>query len=72
MGYAYYPGCTLSTQAEAYDRSGRAVASALGIGMQELADWQCCGATFPLALDDSLALVAPTRVLCQALSLIHI
>jgi len=66
VGYTYYPGCTLSTQAEAYDRSGRAVASALGIGMQELAEWQCCGATFPLALDDSLALVAPTRVLCQA------
>ncbi len=64
--YPYYPGCTLSTQARAYDRSGRAVAAALGIGLQELAEWQCCGATFPLTIDDSMALIAPTRVLCQA------
>ena len=34
--------------------------------MRELTEWQCCGATFPLGLDDSLALIAPTRVLCQA------
>jgi heterodisulfide reductase subunit B len=32
----------------------------------ELPEWQCCGATFPLATDDSLALIAPTRVLCEA------
>jgi heterodisulfide reductase subunit B len=64
--YGYYPGCTLSTQARAYDSSGQAVAAALGIRMVELPDWQCCGATFPLAVDDTLALVAPTRVLCQA------
>ncbi len=62
----YYPGCTLSTKAQGYDRSGRAVARALGLELQELADWQCCGATFPLTLDDSMALIAPTRVLYQA------
>jgi len=62
----YYPGCTLSTQARGYDRSGRAVAAALGLVLEELPDWQCCGATFPLTLDDSMALIAPTRVLCQA------
>ncbi len=62
----YYPGCTLSTKAQGYDRSGRAVARALGLELQELDDWQCCGATFPLTLDDSMALIAPTRVLYQA------
>ncbi len=66
MRLPYYPGCTLSTQARNYDRSGRAVARALGIELVELPDWQCCGATFPLTLDDSMALIAPTRVLCQA------
>ncbi len=66
MRVPYYPGCTLSTQARGYDRSGRAVAAALGIALEELSDWQCCGATFPLTLDDSMALIAPTRVLCQA------
>jgi len=34
--------------------------------LEELAEWQCCGATFPLVLDDSMALIAPTRILYQA------
>jgi heterodisulfide reductase subunit B2 len=32
----------------------------------DLPDWQCCGATFPLSTDNSLAMVAPTRLLTQA------
>ena len=66
MGIPYYPGCTLSTKAKNYDRSGRAVAAALGLELEELSEWQCCGATFPLVLDDSMALIAPTRILYQA------
>jgi len=66
MGIPYYPGCTLSTKAKNYDRSGRAVARALGMELEELPEWQCCGATFPLVLDDSMALIAPTRILYQA------
>jgi len=66
MGIPYYPGCTLSTKAKGYDRSGRAVAKALGLELEELPEWQCCGATFPLMLDDSMALIAPTRILYQA------
>ena len=62
----YYPGCTLSTKAKNYDGSGRAVAAALGMELEELPEWQCCGATFPLMLDDSMALIAPTRILYQA------
>jgi heterodisulfide reductase subunit B len=66
VGIPYYPGCTLSTKAKNYDRSGRAVAAALGLDLRELAEWQCCGATFPLMVDDSMALIAPTRVLYEA------
>ncbi len=66
MTIAYFPGCTLSTKAAGYDRSGRAAARALGFSLTELPEWQCCGATFPLATDNSLALIAPTRVLTQA------
>jgi heterodisulfide reductase subunit B len=66
MTIPYYPGCTLSTKAKGYDLSGRAVAAALGMELLELPEWQCCGATFPLATDNSLALIAPTRVLYQA------
>jgi heterodisulfide reductase subunit B len=63
---AYFPGCTLSTKAAGYDRSGRAVMDALGITLRELEDWNCCGATFPLATDNSLALIGPARILTQA------
>jgi heterodisulfide reductase subunit B2 len=66
MSFAYFPGCTLSTKAAGYDKSGRASAAALGMDLQELDEWQCCGATFPLATDNTMALVAPTRLLAQA------
>jgi len=66
MSVAYFPGCTLSTKASGYDRSGRAVARALGMPLAELAEWQCCGATFPLATDNTMALIAPARLLAQA------
>jgi heterodisulfide reductase subunit B len=65
MAYAYFPGCTLSTEAAGYDVSGRAVAEALDMAFEELSEWQCCGATFPLATDNSMALIAPTRMLTQ-------
>jgi len=66
MAIPYFPGCTLFTKASGYDRSGRAVAQALGLEFQELPEWQCCGATFPLSTDNAMALIAPTRLLRQA------
>jgi heterodisulfide reductase subunit B2 len=45
MSYAYYPGCSLECNAAAYDHSVRAVANLLGIKLQEIDDWNCCGAT---------------------------
>ncbi len=66
MGTPYFPGCTLSTKAKNFDVSGRAVAEALGMPLDELRDWQCCGATFPLSADNSMSLIAPARILIQA------
>ena len=66
MGTPYFPGCTLATKAKNYDASGKAVAAALGMPLDELPDWQCCGATFPLATDNTMSLIAPARVLIQA------
>ncbi|MBN1979161.1 MAG: CoB--CoM heterodisulfide reductase iron-sulfur subunit B family protein [Anaerolineae bacterium] len=62
----YFPGCTLSTKAVGFDVAGRAAAEALGFELVELSQWNCCGATFPLAVDNELALVGPTRILLQA------
>jgi heterodisulfide reductase subunit B len=38
----------------------------LGLEFEELPEWQCCGATFPLSTDNAMALVAPVRLLTQA------
>lgn len=62
----YFPGCTLSTKAQGFDVAGRASAKALGFELAELSEWNCCGATFPLATDNELALVGPARILLQA------
>jgi heterodisulfide reductase subunit B2 len=66
MSLPYFPGCTLSTKAAGYDLSGRAVAQALDMTLEDLPEWQCCGATFPLATDNAMAMVAPTRLLVEA------
>jgi heterodisulfide reductase subunit B len=62
----YFPGCSLSTKAQGFDVAGRAAAQALGFELAELPDWNCCGATFPLTIDNELALVGPARILLQA------
>jgi heterodisulfide reductase subunit B len=62
----YFPGCTLSTKALGFDVAARASAKALGFELAELSEWNCCGATFPLAADNELALVGPTRILINA------
>jgi heterodisulfide reductase subunit B len=43
--YAYYPGCSLESSSVAYDLSVRAVLAELDIDIEEVEDWNCCGAT---------------------------
>ncbi len=64
--HAYFPGCTLSTTGVDYDRSGRAVAEALGMPLTDLQDWNCCGASFPLSAENVMNFVAPARMLIRA------
>ena len=60
MKYGYYPGCSLSDSAKPYDVSARAVAEALGMELEEIEDWNCCGATeyFSVSKLPAYALVA--------------
>lgn len=44
MKLAYYPGCTLHGTAREYDASTKAVCRAAGIELNEIEDWNCCGA----------------------------
>ncbi len=43
--YTFYPGCAMESNAKAYYTSLMAVAKPLGIHLQEIEDWNCCGAT---------------------------
>ena len=44
MKYAFYPGCSLQSGAKEYDSSMRAVFARLGIELEDIKDWSCCGA----------------------------
>ena len=66
MTYSYYPGCTLKTKAKDLDRYARASAEALGVTLEEIEDWQCCGAVYPMALDEIATKLSAVRALDSA------
>ncbi|MGA9191341.1 MAG: CoB--CoM heterodisulfide reductase iron-sulfur subunit B family protein [Anaerolineales bacterium] len=66
MKYSYFPGCSLEKNAAAYDLSTRAIAEPLGIELVEIEDWNCCGATEYLALNQTAAYSLIARNLAQA------
>jgi heterodisulfide reductase subunit B2 len=43
--YIYYPGCSMESSAKSYDESLRAIAGPLDLDLEEIDDWNCCGAT---------------------------
>jgi len=66
MDYLYFPGCTLNTKAKNFDQTARNCSRLLGFELKELKNWTCCGATFPLATDNIMALLPPSRILATA------
>lgn len=66
MKYSYYPGCTLYYKERDFDRQGKACLEALGVELEEIPNWTCCGTTFPMVTDNFMALVAPVRNLVLA------
>ena len=56
LHYSYYPGCSLHASAGEYDLSTRELFAALGIGLEEIPDWICCGATPAHNVDELLSL----------------
>lgn len=61
MNYSYYPGCTLHSTGIEYGLSARAVFEALGIGLVELEDWSCCGATSGHSMGHDLGVLLAGR-----------
>jgi heterodisulfide reductase subunit B len=68
MRYGYYPGCSLSGLARPYDISTRAIAGPLGIELEEIEDWNCCGATEYFAIHKMAAYALVGRNLAKAAS----
>lgn len=66
MKINYYPGCTLKTKAKDLDRYARLSAEALGVTMEEIKDWVCCGAVYPTARDEIATKLSAVRALDYA------
>lgn len=66
MRYSYFPGCSLEATARSYGVSTEAVCNALDIELEELEDWNCCGATAFYSIDELLALSLAARNLAMA------
>ena len=52
MKYLYYPGCSLKSTGKPYEESILSIFDALGVEVEELRDWNCCGATAYMAVDE--------------------
>lgn len=63
MELQYYPGCTIKTSAKNYETSAMAAMQWLGVNLQEMEDWNCCGVVHTLSQDDLYHQIAPVRVL---------
>jgi len=66
MKFAYYPGCTATSTSVEYDESVRETSQYLGIELEEIPDWTCCGASSGHVINRELALALPGRNLALA------
>ena len=66
MNFQYFPGCTLKTKGVRLDECAQNAAKALGFTLQELPEWQCCGAVYPMARDEIATRLSSVRALIAA------
>jgi heterodisulfide reductase subunit B len=66
MAYTYFPGCCMHGFARHCQDSLKAVFGELGIGLEELKDWNCCGATTYISIDELQAMTLAARNLAMA------
>lgn len=66
MAYGYYPGCSSHGTAREYDVSTKKVCAKLGLELEEVKDWNCCGASPAHATSEELSLALPFRNLALA------
>lgn len=66
MKMSYFPGCTLKTKAKELDVYARRCAEVLGVTLEEIENWQCCGAVFTTARDEVATKLSSVRALKAA------
>jgi len=66
MRYLYFPGCSLRSTGRPYEESTLAVFKTLGIPLEEVHDWNCCGATAYMSIDETQAFALAARNLALA------
>ena len=63
---AYYPGCALEGTGHAYNQSTKAVGKALGLELDEVKNWNCCGAMEVKNVDPKVQTYLSSRVMSIA------
>ena len=66
MKVSYFPGCTLKNKAIDLDIYARKSAEALGVTLEEIENWQCCGGVFTTATDEIATKLSSVRALKSA------
>ncbi len=66
MKYNFFPGCSLESTAREYYMSTRVVLKELGVELEELPDWTCCGASAAETHSRLLSFALPARNLALA------
>ncbi len=66
MKVSYFPGCTLKTKAKDLDFYARKCAEVLGVTLEEIENWQCCGGVFTTANDEIATKLSSVRALNEA------
>ncbi len=66
MKVSYFPGCTLKTKAKELDVYARKCAEVLGVTLEEIENWQCCGGAFTTSTDEIATKLSSVRALKEA------
>jgi len=64
--YLLYPGCSMESIAKAYTDSLAAISKPIGLALEEIKDWNCCGATEYLGISLTPAYALISRNLALA------
>lgn len=64
--YLYFPGCSLKSSGAAYEESLLTLFRLLDLEVNELDDWNCCGATTYMAINEASAFTLASRNLALA------